>query len=415
MAIMERFKNAFSAFMGRDAPPPLYYGSQFGGGYRPDRIRYIGGSASSEVAIVHNRIAIDCSKMDIKHVRVNEDGRYEETINDSLNEALTRNANVDQTGRELIRDAITSMFQEGCVAIVPVLTDIDPITSEAYNIYKLRVGRIVSWYPEHIKVECYDERIGQKKIITQAKKNVAIVQNPFYDIMNEPNSTLQRLLRVLNQLDAINGETVSGKANIIVQLPYITKTEVKKQQAEERRKSIEEQLDSTNKNGIVYIDGTEKIIQLNRSLENNFLQQAQELREQLYGQLGLCKEIFNGTANEQMMLNYTNNTLEPVLTTLTEEMERKWLSRTAISQGQAIRYFTNLFKLVPAKDLAEIADKFTRNEIASSNEFRSILGYKPDKDPKADMLINSNLNHPEEEMAERESMADEEGNDEDYE
>lgn len=399
---IERFKSAYNAFMGR-APTTtnFYYGSSSGN--RPDRTRHRIQNERSIVNSIYNRIAVDSSSIDVKHVKLNEKGNYESTIDDSLNRVLTLDANVDQTGRALLRDYVYSILDEGCVALVPTDTTADPNFTDAYEVIEARTGRIVEWYPKHVKVEVYDENTGRKDQIVLEKRYVPIVENPFYSIMNEPNSTLQRLLRVLNQLDRVNEQSAAGKMDLIVQLPFMTKTESKQRYAEERRKSIEAQL-TGSQYGIAYIDGTEKVIQLNRPVENNLWTQAKELREELFEQMGITMEILNGTADEKTMLNYYSRIIEPILTAIIEEIERKWLSKTAITQRQGVRFFRDPFKLVPVLDIAEIADKFTRNEIMTSNEIRSKIGLQPSSDPKADMLINSNLNQSKQEVSEHKEV-----------
>jgi hypothetical protein len=346
------------------------------------------------VTSIYNKIAVDVAAIPIKHVRLDENERYIETIKSDLNETLTTSANVDQTGRALIQDAVISMFDEGCVAIVPVETTLDPEITGAYDIQSLRVGKITEWFPAHVRVQLYDERDGQKKEITVPKKMVAVVENPLYAIMNEPNSTLKRLIRKLNLLDAIDEQSGSGKLDLIIQLPYVIKSEARKKQAEERKKDIEDQL-AGSKYGIAYTDATEKITQLNRPAENNLLKQIEYLVGMLYAQLGLTESIFNGTADEAEMLNYFNRTIEPILAAITEEMKRKFLTKTARTQNQSINYFRDPFRLTPIASLTEAADKFTRNEILSSNEFRAIIGYKPSKDPAADELRNKNIQQQE--------------------
>lgn len=387
-SIRDRFKNAWNAF--RNSKPPRNGGYFYGSG-RPDRNRLRIINERSSINVVLNRIAVDCASINILHVKVDEDGRYVETIKDSLNRALNFSANVDQTGRAMIQDAVQSMLDEGCIAIFPVEIDVNPNETDSYKIYELRVAKIMAWYPEEVLLEAYDERDGQRKQFNMEKRLCAIIENPFYAIMNESNSTQQRLMRTLAQLDQLNEDSCSGKMDLIVQLPYVVKNPAKQALAEQRRKDIEAQL-TGSKYGIAYIDGTEKVIQLNRSLENNLWEQAKSLKEELFNQLGLSKAVFDGTADEATMLNYTNRTIEPILSAITEEMERKWISRTAQTQGQAIRFYKDPFKLIPVAQLAELADKFTRNEIATSNEIRTVLGMKPSKDPKADELVNSNLN-----------------------
>lgn len=392
--VIERFKNAWDAFKGRDPTLPMDYG--YGSYYMPGRFRLSTRNERSIVTSIYNQIAVDCSAIDIKHVRLNDDGQFKETIDDSLNYALTKSANLDQSSRFFFRDAVLTMLDQGVVALVPVTCDTNPRKTDSYNVEEIRVGKIIEWFPKDVRVEVYNQHTGQKSELMVEKRFTPIVENPFYSIMNEPNSTLQRLIRVLNQCDRTNDDISAGKMDLIVQLPYLIKSEAKKVQAEERRKRIERQLSGNAQYGIAYIDGTEKIIQLNRPLENNLWIQAKELQEQLFNQLGFSKAIFDGTADEQTMLNYQNRTLEPILSAFVEEMERKWLSKTAITQNQAIRYFKVPFKLVPVSNLAEIADKFTRNCIMTSNEIRAVIGLQPSDDPKADQLINSNLNQPEE-------------------
>ena len=392
--IGERFRNGWNAFLGRD-PTVKKYDYGYGYSYRPDRIRLSTASIRSVVGSIYNRIAVDVASMNISHVRVDSENNYEDTIKSDLNRALTKEANVDQTGREFIQDAVISMFDEGCVALVPVDTDEDPEDNGSYKIYTLRTGKILEWYPSDIRVSVYNERIGRKSELILPKSMVAIIENPFYLIMNEPNSTAIRLMRVLNQLDRLNEESSAGKMDLIIQLPYPIHSQAKMNLAEERRKNLEAQL-SGSQYGIGYIDGTERVIQLNRSLENNLWTQAKDLTIELYNQLGLTQSIFDGTADEKTLLNYYDRTVAPIVNALTENMERKWLSKTAISQGQAIRSFRDPFKFIPVAQLAEMADKLTRNEIMTSNEVRSSIGLKPSDDPNADKLRNSNLNHPDE-------------------
>lgn len=391
MTIRERFKNAWNVFRGRSPTNPYFDGSP----YRPDRLRINTYGLRSVVTSAYTQIAVDCSSMDIRHVKVNEEGNYKETVNDTLNYALTKSANLDQTGRELIKDAILKMFDYGCVAIVPVDADLDPEETNSYQIYQLRAGRITEWYPKHVTVELYDEDDGEKKEVTVEKRYTVIVENPFYPIMNEPNSTAQRLMDTLSKLDESN-ENQTGKLNLIFQLPFQVKDTLKELKAERRRRELEKQM-VNNPYGIGYIDSTEKVIQLNRQVENNLWEQAKDLKTQLFNELGFSTSIFDGTADEKTMLNYQNRTLEPILTTLVENMERKWITLTAQTQGHAIRYFSRPFKLVPVAQIAEIADKFTRNEIMTSNEIRAVIGMQPVDDPKANELRNANLNHPDEE------------------
>lgn len=383
--------------MGR-APTNYYYG---GSGSRPDRTRHRIQNERSVINSIYNRISVDCSSIDIKHVRVDEEGDYTETIKSSLNRVLNKDANVDQTGRALFIDFVYSMLDEGCVALFPTDLSANPIFTDSYDVNEARVAKIVEWYPKHVRLEVYNEETGIKEQIVAEKRYVPIVENPFYSIMNEPNSTLQRLIRVLNQLDRINEQSSSGKLDLIVQLPYPLKSEAKMRQAEDRRKNIEAQLESGAKYGIAYIDSTEKIIQLNRPVENTLWNQAKELKEELFAQMGITMEILNGTADEKTMLNYYSRTIEPIMSAIVEEIERKWISKTAQTQGQAIRFFRNPFKLIPVGELAEMSDKFTRNEIMTSNEIRTkAIGLPPSKDPKANKLVNSNLNQPEEKTTE---------------
>lgn len=358
---------------------------------RPDRLRLTYGNEKSIISSVYNRIAIDVSAISIQHVRLDQNGRYLETINSGLNECLTLNANIDQIGRAFIQDVVMSMCDEGCVAIVPVDTTLDPTVSGSWDVQSMRTGKIVEWYPKHVRVKLYNEKTGMKEEITLPKNMIGIIENPLYAVMNEPNSTLKRLIRKLNLLDAIDEQSGSGKLDLIIQLPYVIKTLARKQQAEQRRKDLEDQL-AGSKYGIGYTDGTEKVTQLNRPAENNLMTQIQYLTSMLYGQLGLTQSIFDGTADEKTMLNYYNRTVEPIISAIKDELKRKFLTKTARSQAQSIESFRNPFILVPVNDLANIADKFTRNEILSSNEVRSVIGYKPSKDPKADELRNKNLN-----------------------
>lgn len=408
--IGERLRKSWNAFIGRDPTNVEEFktttGSsiiEYGSFYRPDRPRFTRGNERSIVTSIYNQIAVDVAAININHVRIDENGRFVEVIDDSLNQALTVSANIDQSGRELIKDIVMSMFDEGCVAVVPVETDVSPFRTDSYKIYELRTGRITQWYPEAVKVSVYRQAIGRREEIILPKKVVAIIENPFYSIMNEPNSVLQRLIRLLNQIDRTNEQNSAGKLDLIIQLPYVIKSKARRDQAENRRKDIEEQL-TGSQYGIAYTDGTEKVVQLNRSLENNLWTQAKDLTAQLYNQLGLSESIFDGTANETTQLNYYNRTIEPILSAITENMDRKWISKTARTQNQAIKFYRDPFKLVPVNNIAEIADKFTRNEIMSKNEIRSIVGMKPSDDPKADMLINSNLNQSSEQDAEIQTL-----------
>ena len=389
----ERLKHAWNAFMNRDPPPytPINYG--YTSTYRPDRMRFTRGNERSIITSVYNRIAMDCAAIRIEHVRLDNNGRYIEPIDSGLNSCLNIEANKDQTGRAFFQDAVMSMFDEGCVALVPVDTTINPTRSGSYDIQTMRTGRITQWYPNHVRVAVYNENKGMKEEVILPKSMVAIVENPLYSIMNEPNSTMQRLIRKLNLLDVIDEQSGAGKLDLIIQLPYIIKTEARKQQAEARRKDIEMQL-ANSKYGIAYTDGTEHITQLNRSVDNNLMKQIEYLTDMLYSQLGITKEILDGTANEQQMLNYNNRTIEPIMSAFVDEMKRKFLTKTARSQKQSIIFFRDPFKLVPVNQMAEIADKFTRNEIMTSNEIRQIVGMKPSSDPNADLLLNKNLTKP---------------------
>lgn len=387
MPILDRVIKGWNAFMGRE--PPRNYG--YASSYRTDKAVLSRGVDRTIVTSIYNRIALDVATVDIQHVKVDLNDNFKEKYSDShLSEALTTEANIDQTGREFIQDLVLTMFDEGVVAAVPVDCDRNPWTG-AFDPITLRVGKIIQWFPKHVRVRVYNENTGQKEDITLPKRSVAIITNPLYAVMNQPNSTLQRLIRKLTLLDAIDEKTSVGKLDLIVQLPYVVKTEARREQAEKRRRDIENQL-SGSTYGIAYTDGTEKITQLNRPLDNNLMDQIEYLMNMLYSQLGLSKEVFDGTADEKTMLNYQNRTLTPILTAITEEMTRKFLTKTARTQGQRIKFMQSPFKLVPVSQIADIADKFTRSEILSSNELRAIVGFKPVDDPKADELRNSNLN-----------------------
>lgn len=401
----ERIKNAWNAFSSRS--PTTWQTTSYGYSYRPDRMRFSRGNERSIVTAVYNRIAIDVAAVDIKHVKLDDNQRYLEDVNSGLNNIFSLEANIDQSGREFVQDIVMSMFDEGCVALVPTWTDIQPKLSGAYDILEMRTAKVVNWYPEHVRVRVYNDRTGNKEEITLPKKLVAIIENPLYAVMNEPNSTMQRLIRKLNLLDYIDEQNSSGKLDLIIQLPYTIKSEMRQKQAEARRKQIEEQLVGS-KYGIAYTDGTERITQLNRPVENNLMSQIEYLTSTLYGQLGLTEEIFKGTADEAAMLNYYNRTVEPILSAITNALERKYLTKTARSQNQAIKFFRDPFKLVPVGQIAEIADKFTRNEILTSNEIRQIIGMKPSDDPKADELRNSNIAQSAEEQMPTEEMPEEE-------
>ncbi len=385
----DRLQHAWNAFMNKD-PTIGNFNEVSYGWYRPDRPRFTRGNERSIVNAIYNRIALDAAQVDIKHVRLDNNGNYVELIESGLNECLSVSANIDQTGRALIQDAVMSLLDEGCVAIVPVDTKIDPKKSATIDIETLRTGKVVGWYPNSVKLEIYNERTGQREERVLPKSIVCIIENPFFSVMNEPNSTMQRLIRKLNLLDAIDEQSGAGKLDLIIQLPYIAKTEAKKQQAENRRKSIEDQL-ANSKYGIAYTDATEHVTQLNRSLDNNLMNQIQYLTDQLFSQLGITTEILNGTASDQVMNNYYSRTIEPILSAITDEMKRKFLSKTARSQKQSIEFYRDPFKLVPVTQIAEIADKFTRNEIMTSNELRQIVGMRPSEDPGANELRNKNL------------------------
>lgn len=397
-----RFQNAWNAFIGRDPTNRFLYNENWSGGYsyRPDRSRMNYGNERSIISSIYNRISVDCAAITIQHVKTDENNRYLETISSKLNNCLTLDANLDQTGRALIQDIVLSMFDEGCVAVVPTDTSENPNRTDSYDILALRTGRITEWFPYYVRIEVYNENTGQKQQIMMNKKDVAIIENPLYAVMNEPNSTLRRLIRKLNLLDAVDEQSSAGKLDLIIQLPYTIRTDARRKQAEDRRKDIENQL-AGSKYGIAYADATEHITQLNRPVENNLMNQVQYLTSMLYSQLGLTENIFNGTADEQTLLNYYNSTVEPIMSAITDEFKRKFLTKTARTQHQSIMFFRDPFKLVPINNIAEIADKFTRNEILTSNEIRGIIGFKPSNDPKADQLINSNLNQSNEEISDQ--------------
>ena len=408
MDLITRIQRGWNAFRNRD-PTINYRDTGASYYYRPDRPRFTRGNERSIVTSVFNRIALDVSAINIQHVRLDGNGRFLSVIDSGLNNCLTISANTDQTGRAFIQDAAMSMLDEGCVALVPTDTSEDPNLTDSYEIGRMRVGKIVEWRPQHVKVRLYNERTGQKEEIVFAKKTVAIIENPLYAVMNEPNSTMQRLIRKLSLLDVTDEQTASGKLDLIIQLPYIIKTEARRQQAEQRRKDIEMQL-AGSKYGIAYTDGTEHITQLNRSVENNLMKQIEYLTNMLYSQLGITQTILDGTADDKTMLNYYSRTIEPIISAIVDEMKRKFLTKTARSQNQSIMFFRDPFKLVPVNDIAEIADKFTRNEIMTSNEIRQIVGMKPSDDPKADELRNSNISQSKEETANQQGLAIEEIN-----
>ncbi len=394
MEFFNRLKHGWNAFVNNKGPT---YTVDLGQSYsrRPDMPRFSRGNERSIVTAVYNRIALDVSAINFRHCKLDKNERFLSTVNSGLNSCLNVEANLDQTGRAFIQDVVMSMLDEGKVAIVPVDTTLDPKQSGAYDINSMRTAKILEWYPAHVKVYVYNERTAKKEELILPKRMVSIIENPLYAVINEPNSTMQRLIRKLNLLDYIDEQSGSGKLDLIIQLPYLIKTEQRRQQAEQRRKEIEAQL-SGSKYGIAYADGTEKVTQLNRPVENNLMKQIEYLTSMLYSQLGITQTILDGTADDKTMLNYYSRTIEPIVSAIVDEMKRKFLTKTARSQMQTIMFFRDPFKLVPINDIAEIADKFTRNEILTSNEIRQIVGFKPSDDPKADKLVNSNINHSEE-------------------
>ena len=406
MDLITRIQRGWNAFRNRD-PTIDYrnYGESYY--YRPDRPMFTRGNERSIATSVYNRIALDASSIVIQHVRLDENSRFSSVINSGLNNCLNLDANLDQTGRAFLQDAVMSMLDEGCIALVPVITDSDPDTTSSYDILSMRTGRIIEWYPEYVRVRVYNEKTGRKEDLRLPKSTVAIVENPLYAVMNEPNSTMQRLIRKLSLLDVTDEQTASGKLDLIIQLPYVIKTQARQQQAEDRRKAIEMQL-ASSKYGIAYTDGTEHITQLNRPAENNLMKQIEYLTNMLYSQLGITQTIMDGTADEKTMLNYYSRTIEPIVSAIVDELKRKFLTKTARSQGQSIMFFRDPFKLVPVNDLAELADKFTRNEIMTSNEIRQIVGMKPSGDPKADELKNSNIAESKQEAQEQLDVVDKE-------
>ena len=393
-SFLSRLKHAWNAFFNNKDPTPKYQDIGASYYYRPDRQRFTGGNERTIVTSVYNRIALDAAAVEIKHVRLDENGRYLETIDSGINRCLNEEANIDQTGRAFIQDVVMSMLDEGCVAIVPVDTTFNPNITNSYDVQSMRVGKIIQWYPNHIQVRVYNEKTGNKEDIIVPKNIVGIIENPLYAVINEPNSTMQRLIRKLSLLDAVDEQSGSGKLDLIIQLPYTIKTEARRQQAEARRKEIEVQL-TNSKYGIAYTDGTERITQLNRPIENNLMKQIEYLTSMLYSQLGITQSILDGTADEKTMLNYYSRSIEPIISAIVDELKRKFLTRTARSQLQSFLFFRDPFKLVPITEIATIADTFTRNEILSSNEVRQLIGIKPSSDPKADQLRNSNLNQTE--------------------
>ena len=394
MGFMDRIQRGWNAFRNRD-PTTEYRDTGLGYAYRPDRVRFTRGNERSIVTSVYNRIALDVAAINIQHVQLDDNNRFTSVVESGLNSCLNLEANIDQTGRAFVQDILMSMFDEGCVAVVPVDTTQDPEITDSYDILSMRTGKILEWKPRHVKVRVYNDRTGMKEDLLLPKKQVAIIENPLYAVINEPNSTMQRLIRKLCLLDAVDEQSSSGKLDLIIQLPYVVKTEARRQQANDRRKQIEEQL-TGSKYGIAYTDGTERITQLNRPVENNLMKQIEYLTSMLYSQLGITQAILDGTADDKTMLNYYSRTIEPIISAIVDEMKRKFLTKTARSQKKSIMFFRDPFKLVPVNDIAEIADKFTRNEILSSNEIRQIVGIKPSKDPKADELRNKNLSEPKE-------------------
>ena len=403
MGIRDRLQHAWNAFVYNDN---TYVDPQNLGGlstYKPDRVHFSRGVERSIVTSVYNRLALDVSSIAIKHVRLDENGRFKEEVDSGLQNCLNVEANIDQTGRAFLQDVVMSMLDEGCVAIVPVDTTIDPAKSGSYEINTMRTGKILEWYPAHVRVRVYNDKRGIHEELVLPKSAVAIIENPLYAVINEPNSTMQRLIRKLNLLDVVDEQTSSGKLDLIIQLPYVIKSEARRKQAEERRKDIEMQL-SGSKYGIAYTDGTERITQLNRPAENNLMKQVEYLTSMLYSQLGLTQSIMDGSADDKTMLNYYNRTVEPILAAITDEIKRKFLTKTARAQKQTVMYFRDPFKLTPVVDLAEIADKFTRNEIMTSNEIRQIVGMKPATDPSADELRNKNLNQSNETIGDKKEL-----------
>ena len=403
-----RLKHAWNVFTNKD-PTETYQdiGTVSSYAYRPDRHWLVTRNERTIITAIYNRIAMDVASVDIKHVNLDDNGRFISERNSGLNNCLSIEANIDQTGRNFIQDIVMSMLDEGVVAIVPIDTTVDPNMSNSYEINTMRTGEILEWYPRHVKVRVYNDRTGNKEDIILSKNKVAIVENPLFSVINEPNSTMQRLIRKLSLMDVVDDQNGSGKLDLIIQLPYVIKSDARRQQAEKRRKDIEEQL-AGSKYGIAYTDGTERITQLNRSLENNLLKQVEYLTSMLYSQLGITQAILEGTADEKTMLNYNNRTIEPIVSAIVDELKRKFLTKTARSQGQSIEFYSDPFRLVPIDNIAEIADKFTRNEIMTSNEIRQIIGMKPSDDPKADELVNSNISQPNEQEVSEEVEFDEE-------
>lgn len=410
MHIGSRLKHAWNAFLNRDPPGSRYYGGGYS--YRPDRMRFSRGSERTIINAIYNRIALDAASITINHVKLDENNRFDSIIDSGLNYCLNTEANADQTGRGLIQDIVMTFLEEGVAAVVPEKTNFDPRYSNSYEIYSMRVGVPVEWYPNHVRVRLFNELTGQKEEITFPKKMVALIENPFYAVMNAPNSTMQQLVRKLALLDVVDEQAGSGKLDMIIQLPYVIKSQARRDQVEQRRAEIEKQL-SGSKYGIAYTDGTERIVQLNRSLENNILKSIEYLTNMVYSQLGVTQEILNGTADEKTMNNYMNRIIEPVISAIADEFKRKFLTKTARTQGQSIMFFRDPFRLAPVSMIAEMADKFTRNEIMTPNEFRQVIGMKPSKDPKSDQLANRNIASADKKMPMQgeETYADEQGYD----
>ena len=402
-----RLKHAWNAFLIRD--PTVYRGGEVSYGYRPDRVRFTRGNERTIVTSVINRIGIDCAAIKMVHARMDEDDRFLKEIDSGLNNCLNVEANIDQTGRAFIQDMVMSLMDEGCIAIVPVDTTSSPLMTNGYDIQSLRVGKVIEWYPDRVRIRLYNDQTGRQEEVTLPKSMVGIVENPLFAVMNEPNSTMQRLIRKLALLDVVDEQTSSGKLDLIIQLPYVIKTEARRKQAEERRKLVEDQL-AGSKYGIAYTDGTERITQLNRSLDNNLMKQIEYLQNLLWSQLGITQAVMDGTADDKTMLNYYNRTIEPIVSAIVLEMRRKFLTKTARSQHQSIVFFNDPFKLVPVAQLADVADKFRRNEILSSNELRQIVGYRPNEDPKSDELTNPNISQSKEEVADNKPIVPKEEN-----
>lgn len=409
MNIGSRLKHAWNAFLNRDPPGSEYYGGGYS--YRPDRMRFSRGSERTIINAINNRISLDASSIKINHVKLDENNRFDSIIDSGLNYCLTTEANADQTGRGLIQDIVMTFLEEGVAAVIPEKTNFDPRYSNSYEIYSMRVGVPVEWYSDRVRVQVFNELTGQREEITFPKKMVALIENPFYSVMNAPNSTMQQLVRKLALLDVVDEQAGSGKLDMIIQLPYVIKTDARRKQANERREEIEKQL-SGSKYGIAYTDGTERIVQLNRSLENNILKSIEYLTNMVYSQLGVTQEILNGTADEKTMNNYMNRIIEPVVSAIADEFNRKFLTKTARTQGQSIMCFHDPFRLAPVSMIAEMADKFTRNEIMTPNEIRQVIGMKPSKDPKSDQLVNRNIASADEGMPVqgKENDADEQAN-----